>query len=58
MTLLSIQTEIVARISAAPIGSTLRFALMDTASAMSRAIEAEGKALTQAERKPQNEHDD
>tara|TARA_R110002051_G_scaffold22502_2_gene58158 strand:+ start:574 stop:738 length:165 start_codon:yes stop_codon:yes gene_type:complete len=50
MTLLSIQTEIVARISAAPIGSTLRFALMDTASAMSRAIEAEGKALTQAEK--------
>ncbi len=49
MTLLSIQTEIVARITAAPIGSALRFALMDAADAVSRAIEAEGKALTQAE---------
>jgi len=44
MTLLSIQTEIVARITAAPIGSALRFALMDAASALSRAIEAEGRA--------------
>lgn len=51
MTLLSIQTEIVARITAAPIGSALRFALMDTASAMSRAIEAEGKEATLTEDK-------
>ena len=50
MTLLAIQTEIVARITAAPIGSALRFALMDSASAMSRAIEAEAKAQTQAEK--------
>ena len=48
MTLLSIQSEIVARITAAPIGSALRFALMDAADAVSRAIEAEAKALTQA----------
>lgn len=54
MTLLCIQTEIVARITAAPIGSALRFALMDTASAMSRAIEAEAKAQTQAEKEPAN----
>jgi len=46
MTLLAIQTELVARITSAPIGSTLRFALMDAASALSRAIEAETKAQT------------
>lgn len=44
---LSIQTEIVARITAARIGSTLRFRLMDAADAVSRAIEAEAKAQTQ-----------
>lgn len=44
MTLLAIQTEIVARITAAPVGSALRFALMDAASALSRAIEAEARA--------------
>ena len=46
MTLLAIQTELVARITAARTGSTLRFALMDAASALSRAIEAEAKAQT------------
>jgi hypothetical protein len=45
MTLLTIQTEIVARITAAPIGSALRFALMNAADAVSRAIEAEARAL-------------
>jgi hypothetical protein len=43
MTLLAIQTEIVARITAAPIGSALRFALMNAADAVSRAIEAEAR---------------
>ena len=43
MTLLSIQTEIVGRITAARIGSALRFALMDAADAVSRAIEAEAR---------------
>ena len=43
MTLLAIQTEIVGRIMAARIGSTLRFALMDAAYAVSRAIEAEAR---------------
>lgn len=50
MTLLSIQTEIVARITAARIGSTLRFALMNAADAVSKAIEAEAKAQTEAEK--------
>ena len=54
MTLLSIQTEIVARITAAPIGSALRFALMDAADAVSRAIEAEAKAQNQAEKETAN----
>lgn len=39
-----IQRQIVARITAAPVGSALKFALMDSASAMSRAIEAEARA--------------
>ena len=43
MTLLAIQTEIVARITAARIGSTLRFALMNAADAVSKAIEAEAR---------------
>jgi hypothetical protein len=43
MTLDAIQTEIVARITAARIGSALRFALMDAADALSRAIEAEAR---------------
>ena len=46
----TIQTHLVARITAAPIGSALRFALMDAADAVSRAIEAEAKAQTQAEK--------
>jgi hypothetical protein len=43
MTLLAIQTEIVARITAARIGSTIRFALMNAADAVSKAIEAEAR---------------
>lgn len=43
MTLLAIQAEIVARITAARIGSALRFALLDAADAVSRAIEAESR---------------
>jgi len=43
MTLLAIQTEIVARITAARIGSSLRFALMNAADAVSKAIEAEAR---------------
>jgi len=43
MTLLAIQTEIVAHLRAARIGSTLRFHLMDAADAVSRAIEAEAR---------------
>lgn len=38
-----IQRQIVSRITAAPTGSALRFALMDAADAVSRAIEAESK---------------
>lgn len=46
----AIQSQIVARITAAPTGSALKFALMDAADAMSRAIEAEARApQTQAE---------
>lgn len=37
-----IQTQIVAHINAAKIGSSLRFRLMDAADAVSKAIEAEG----------------
>ena len=44
----AIQTQLVARITAAPIGSALRFALMDAASALSRAIEAEARAQATA----------
>ncbi len=43
MTLHAIQTEIVARITAARIGSTIRFALMNAADAVSKAIEAEAR---------------
>lgn len=39
--LLTIQTALVARIQSRPIGSASRFALMDAADAVSRAIEAE-----------------
>ena len=52
MTLLAIQTEIVARITAARIGSTLRFALMDAADAVSRAIEAEKREAQQTPQEP------
>ena len=52
MTLLAIQTEIVARITAARIGSSLRFALMNAADAVSRAIEAEAR---QAANTPQEQ---
>lgn len=44
MTLLKIQSALVARITAAPVGSALKFALMDAADAVSRAIEIEAKA--------------
>ena len=43
MNLHAIQSEIVARIDAARIGTALRFALMASADAMSRAIEAEAR---------------
>lgn len=43
MTLHAIQSEIVARITSAPVGSSLRFRLMEAADAVSRAIEAEAK---------------
>lgn len=43
MSLQEIQSEIVARIATAPVGSALRFRLMDAADAISRAIEAERK---------------
>lgn len=39
-----IQRQIVARITSAPTGSALKFALMDAADAVSRAIEAEKRA--------------
>lgn len=38
-----IQRQIVARITSAPTGSALKFALMDAADAVSRAIEAESR---------------
>lgn len=44
MTLHAIQSEIVARITAAPVGSSLRFRLMEAADAVSKAIEAEANA--------------
>jgi hypothetical protein len=39
-----IQRQLVERIGTAPVGSALRFRLMDAADAVSRAIEAEAKA--------------
>ena len=43
-----IQTQLVARITAAPTGSALKFALMDAADAVSRAIAIEDRQ-TQSE---------
>lgn len=40
----AIQSQIVERITASPTGSALKFALMDAADAMSRAMEAESRA--------------
>lgn len=48
--LLEIQRQIVERITAAPTGSALKFALMDAAHGMSGAIEAERKANEQQEK--------
>ena len=45
MSLFAIQSEIIARIDAARIGTALRFALMASADAMSRAIEAEARLV-------------
>jgi len=47
-----IQRQIVERIGAAPVGSWLRFKLMDAADGMSRAIEAEEHAAAMADRPP------
>lgn len=41
--LYDIQRQLVARIGTAPVGSALRFRLMDAADAVSAAIEAEAK---------------
>lgn len=42
-----IQRQLVERITSAPTGSALKFALMDAADAVSRAIEAEARAVRQ-----------